>query len=217
MNSKRKTGILFGILICLSITTISYAQQTKPSQRQCRAKAKEASKLAFDECMVAVRVEEAENLKKEFKVKVTKLKEQYEKKIRKLLGIQKNMAKKLEAQSTEEVSKTLPTKLPTKTQTSLVQEVENAKNKFEAPTPVMLSSDDIERLKEEKTNTETLPESMSDAQPTITVKEAPNSDNTSPQMFNNDPLSNALREDKAIENSANTLDKSLEEAPPAAF
>lgn len=61
--------------------------QTKPptgSQLQCRTKAKEVAKIAYDDCIELAKGNEAERIRNEYKAKMAKLKDYYEQKLKKL-------------------------------------------------------------------------------------------------------------------------------------
>ncbi len=126
------------LTMCLGLTLNSFTvlAQTKQSQMQCKAKAKEASKIAFDDCMVLAKEGEVENLKKEYKVKVTKLKEYYIQKIKKLVGQKKKENQQNAVIPASNSGGALPTTLPQKVETPIVTESESSKSNFEAPVPV---------------------------------------------------------------------------------
>jgi hypothetical protein len=58
--------------------------QSKSVQVQCKAKAKEVAKVAYNECLSTSRYDEAENIRKEYRAKITKLKAFYEAKLKKI-------------------------------------------------------------------------------------------------------------------------------------
>ena len=164
INNNFKLALILGLGSLTSSPQIVFSQ-TKQSQLVCRAKAKEAAKSAYDQCLSLAKEDEAENIRKEYKAKFTKLKEYYEQKLKKL-----NLKAKTEAKAT--TSKT-PTEtsgvLPQKTSRPST-DIESNTSNFTPPLPV--------NTRDEVIQSQTVPSSVnevapvdSSSEPTIRLKE----------------------------------------------
>ncbi len=106
-------------------------QVNNPVQNQCRAKAKEVAKVAYDDCMISAKEVEAELIRNEYKAKLAKLKSFYEEKIKKLnLKSNKPISKNASATNSPVIT-VLPKK---KTKTS---NTESNTAKYETPIPTV--------------------------------------------------------------------------------
>lgn len=149
MSSKRlKHKIFFHILFIFALLMTSLMNpsaslaQSKHSQLQCRKKAKEASKTAFDQCMIAAKENEVEEIRQEFKVKVAKLKEQYEKKLKRAVAKIKKDSKNRNTPAsglmdqTNKQNKGNSTSLPPKVKTNASSNNDSQETSYTPPAPV---------------------------------------------------------------------------------
>ena len=164
LNNNFKLVFILGLGSLTSSPQIVFSQ-TKQSQLVCRAKAKEAAKIAYDQCLSLAKEDEAENIRKEYKAKFNKLKEYYEQKLKKLNLKAKTEAKTSPSNPTTETSGVLPQKA-SRTST----EVESNTSNFTPPAPVNTRDEVIQPQTEPLVN-EVAP-SDSNLEPTIRLKEA---------------------------------------------
>lgn len=158
--------LMLTIVLCsLTLSTPSHAQ-SKSTQLQCRAKAKETAKIAYDQCLSVAKEDEALNIRKEYKAKLAKLKEYYEQKLKKLNLKAKSEVKTATANPAAEVSSVLPQK-------SITTEpaTETAGTNFNTPTPVNTQESFSAPATAALPTTESLPADSNE--PIIRLKEAP--------------------------------------------
>jgi hypothetical protein len=125
---------LVATLVAMADSTFA---QNKSAPPQCRAQAKEAAKIAYDQCMVVAKENEAENIRKEYKVKLAKLKEHYEQKLKKLNLKAKSDAKTAANASTTEAPRALPQKAitPAIRDESVLSRQDGASGTYSTPEP----------------------------------------------------------------------------------
>lgn len=119
-------------------TSTPPSNSSHPSKLQCQNKAKEASKIVFDDCMIAVKENEAENIRKEYQVKLAKLKAQYEQKLQKVLGQLKKQSKNGVIPATNETTAAASSSsnLLSKSQNETLEYQDSDSATFSTPTPV---------------------------------------------------------------------------------
>lgn len=76
-----KNLLVLGLASALSTGAMA---QSKQVQTMCRSKAKEVAKSAFDQCLLDAKDREADLIREDYRRKISKLKELYEQKLRKL-------------------------------------------------------------------------------------------------------------------------------------
>lgn len=219
ISINRFIAASFGLgLFCISLSGVA---QTKQSQLQCKAKAKEASKIAYNDCMILAKENEVENLKKEYKVKVTKLKEFYVKKIKKLMAAQKRKDDKQNAGiiPAENNSSSLPTTLPQKSDSPIANEVDSSKQNFETPAPVntsmansmvqesVTSAHSPESYQNDKFENKELPPTTVTTEKSTQVSSPPNSSSQTPSE---NPTSNYSEPTIQLKEIPSTQDQSLD-------
>ncbi len=166
---KKWTQILTLVLgLCGLIFSVPGRAQSKQTQLQCRAKAKEAAKISYDQCLSVAKIDEAESIRQEYKAKLAKLKAFYEQKLKKL-----NLKTKTEVKTATtttapatEISSALPKKADTGKSTT-----ETAGATFSPPTPVNTQETIAAPAQEATATSESLPPDSNE--PTIRLKEAP--------------------------------------------
>lgn len=174
---KKNLGLRLFSAICLMWGGVSMGQ-VKSSQLQCRTKAKETAKAVYDECLNLAKYDEADNIRKEYKAKLAKLKAFYEQKLKKL-----NLKAKSEVKNsgqTNEMASVLPQKDPAPTAN------DSSKSNFVAPAPT--NTQDTETTVPATAavqNLDNTPASES-AEPTIRLKPAP----SAPQAPTSEPSEN---------------------------
>lgn len=89
LKSNRSTTVLIRALGLLPLLASAAMAQSKGYQGQCRAKAKETAKVAFDQCMSFAKDNEAELVRQEYKAKLAKLKSVYEQKLKRVAAQKK--------------------------------------------------------------------------------------------------------------------------------
>lgn len=225
---KIKQNQFISILIGMSLVTgliflsHSVSAQTKQGQLQCRSKAKDAAKITFDQtysqCIELAKGDEIENIRKEFKVKLVKLKEMYEQKLRKVAGKLKkdpknptvvpalvatdkdkssNSSNKANAGSTS-----LPQKTPTEVPTA------NPETDFTAPTPVNVNSTQA------VTSTQAASAESTSNEPSIRLKES-GSSNSNGDGSDSSSTPNDLPSNNNFDSSSS--DNKLEVGPDSAI
>jgi hypothetical protein len=140
---KLKSLIFFNLILVLIISSsgrFTFAQ-TKQSQLQCRSKAKEIAKTAFDQCIELAKGDEAENIRKEFRMKFEKMKAYYVQKLKKVTSRMKKDSKNgpipaATEPSTAAASPKSSSSLPPKVQTEIPVSNESKTETFATPAPV---------------------------------------------------------------------------------
>lgn len=100
---------LAGLFSVVSSLAVAQVKQATSSQLQCKTKAKEVAKIAYDDCMESAKGNEAERIRTEYKLKMAKLKELYEQKLKKLnIKLKQNTASQTQSEANS---------LPVKTET----------------------------------------------------------------------------------------------------
>lgn len=152
-NWTQKTLQVVGLATVISSMAMA---QVKPTgaQLQCKTKAKEIAKVAYDECMESAKGSEADRIRAEYKLKMAKLKDYYEQKIKKL-NIKQKPA----------------TVVPATTEaTTLPQKLETTLPNSESTVPAMTTSSI--KATEPNTPSETTTPTESPSEPVIRLKPA---------------------------------------------
>lgn len=179
-----------------------------PSKLQCQNKAKEASKIVFDDCMISVKELEADNIRKEYKAKVVKLKAQYEQKLKKVLSQLKKQSKNGVVPATNEAT-TIPSNstLPPKVQNDTPVSEDSSSAAFTPPTPIntqdFLPIDESNSMATTQNSTITTKKSASPEfidEPTVQLKPMPQSSVDEPSIeqapTNDNPASSYFPSDQ---------------------
>jgi len=202
MNAKNSSNcstnsrlLLSHLVICLAVSLVSNYSfaQTRQSQLQCRSKSKEIAKTAYDQCLELAKGDEAENIRKEFRMKFAKLKDYYEKKLKKVAAKAKKDSKAGVIPATADASNTstkTTSTLPAKTKNEIQA---NGEKNFNPPPPVNTQEQetfstagiDNTPIESSNINAVTADETTSTSsglsnEPTIQLKEAPKSNSITP-------------------------------------
>lgn len=166
-TQKHSYSMLLWILI-LSIAGSIALAESKRAQWQCKTKAKEAAQVAYNQCLSLVRDDEAENIRKEYRAKIAKLKEAYEKKLKKLGFKAKNDPKATPTNSTSETYGVLPQKSAPAAATAGDSDLASS-NQANVPVPVNTQTESQFTTPDTGNS---LPPEPAMEQPTIRLKEA---------------------------------------------
>jgi len=212
-----------GLVTGLFFLSHSVSAQTKQGQLQCRSKAKEAAKITFDQtysqCIELAKGDEIESIRKDFKVKLVKLKEMYEQKLRKVAGKLKKDSKsptvipalvatdKDKSSNSSNKTNASSTSLPQKTPTDVP--TANSDADFNAPTPVNVNSTQAATSAQTASS-----ESNSNEQPSIRLKEA-GSSNSNIDGNDSSPTTNDLPSNSSFDPAPS--DNKLEVGPDSAI
>ncbi|MBC7419360.1 MAG: hypothetical protein H7328_01410 [Bdellovibrio sp.] len=80
----KKLSLLTGVLVAVNLGSFAHAQNSSSSEFQCRSKAKEIAAETYKGCMTDQRQAQLEQIRKDYKEKLSELKSHYDKELKKL-------------------------------------------------------------------------------------------------------------------------------------